>query len=114
LLLSSEKENSYFSEEKEAERLLFFRGFMVRFVLPACLPACVVEGVMMAEHKFGVGDRVEVLSHLNTPNLRSGIYTVVRIMPMSSQGRQYRVKNAMDSHEKVLNEAQIRLSAGRT
>jgi hypothetical protein len=61
----------------------------------------------MAEHKFAVGDRVHLLSHLSTPNLRPGVYTIVRIMPVASHGRQYRVKNSMDNHERVLDEAHM-------
>lgn len=62
----------------------------------------------MAKHKFAVGDRVEVqLSSINF-NVRPGIYTIVRTMPVTNQGCQYRAKNAFDSHERVLDEAQLR------
>ncbi len=62
----------------------------------------------MSEHKFSTGDRVEVLPDRLNSNLRPGIYTIVKIMPETSQGLQYRAKNVMDSHERVLDEAQLR------
>jgi len=62
----------------------------------------------MTEHKFAVGDRVALLSNKTNSNLRPGVYTIVRALPVTSQGCQYRAKNALDTHERVLDEAQIR------
>ncbi len=63
----------------------------------------------MAKHKFAAGDRVELLQ--SGPNgIRPGIYTIVWAMPITSQGYQYRVKNALDNHERVLDEAQLRIA----
>ena len=62
----------------------------------------------MAKHKFSTGQRVQLLPDRTNTNLRPGIYTIVRIMPVTNQGCQYRAKNAMDSHERVLDEAQLR------
>lgn len=62
----------------------------------------------MAEHKFAVGDRVSVLPDSRNANLRPGIYTITRTLPVTSYGCQYRVKSALDSHERVLDEAQLR------
>jgi hypothetical protein len=42
------------------------------------------------------------------PNVRPGIYTIVRTLPVTNQGCQYRAKSALDNHERVLDEAQIR------
>ena len=60
----------------------------------------------MAGHRFAAGDRVKVLPDRNS-DLRPGIYTITRILPVTSQGCEYRAKNVMDSHERVLNEAQL-------
>jgi hypothetical protein len=57
----------------------------------------------MPEHKFVSGDRVEVLPDQRNAHVRPGIYTIVRAMPVTSQGCQYRGKNALDSHERILN-----------
>ena len=62
----------------------------------------------MAEHRFRVGDRVELLPNRLNNNVRPGIYTIVKALPVTNQGCQYRAKNAMDSHERVLDEAQLR------
>ena len=62
----------------------------------------------MSEHKFSAGDRVELLPNRLNINVRPGIYTIVRTMPVTSQGCQYRAKSALDSHERVLDETQIR------
>ena len=59
-------------------------------------------------HKFAVGDRVAFQPGRFDTNIRRGIYTIVRKMPVTSQGCQYRVKNALDNHERVLDEDQLR------
>lgn len=62
----------------------------------------------MAGHRFAVGDRVELLPDRFNNNARPGIYTITKAMPETSRGCQYRAKNAMDNHERVLDEAQLR------
>ena len=61
----------------------------------------------MIEPKFAVGDQVRVLPDRLNSNVRPGIYTIVRPLPPTGQSRQYRAKNAMDQHERVLEEAQL-------
>ena len=36
------------------------------------------------------------------------VYTITRVMPASPEGIEYRAKNAMDTHERVVPEAQLR------
>ena len=62
----------------------------------------------MSEHKYAVGDRVTLLPDRLNANARPGVYTIVRAMPVTNQGCQYRAKSALDSHERVLDEAQLR------
>lgn len=62
----------------------------------------------MRTHKFSVGDRVAFEARKFDTNVRPGIYTIVRKLPVTGEGCQYRVKNALDSHERVLDEAQLR------
>ena len=62
----------------------------------------------MAKHKFAVGDRVALLHNSSNINVRPGVYTIVRAMPVTSQGCQYRAKNTMDNHERVFDEVQLR------
>lgn len=59
----------------------------------------------MSTHKFAVGDRVSILPDRNNSNIRPGVYIITKALPVTSDGCQYRAKNAMDSHERVLDEA---------
>jgi hypothetical protein len=62
----------------------------------------------MVKRKFTTGDRVAVVLDRNNPNVQPGIYTVVRALPVAGFGPQYRVKHILDSHERVIDEAQLR------
>lgn len=62
----------------------------------------------MSEYKFAAGDKVAVMTNNSNINVRPGIYTIVRRMPVSSQGCQYRAKSSFDNHERVFDEAQLR------
>ena len=62
----------------------------------------------MAQHKYSVGDRVTLLPDRLNANARPGVYTIVRTMPVTNQGCQYRAKSALDTHERVLDEVQLR------
>jgi hypothetical protein len=62
----------------------------------------------MTEHKFAAGDRVQLLPDRANANARPGVYTIIRTMPATSQGCQYRAKSAIDTHERVLDESQLR------
>jgi hypothetical protein len=61
----------------------------------------------VVKHKFSVGDRVSVLPDRTNANMRAGVYTITRALPVTGQGFQYRAKNALDNHERVLDEAQL-------
>ncbi len=61
----------------------------------------------MIKHMYGAGDRVVVSPDRMNINARPGVYTIVRTMPVTGQVCQYRVKNALDNHERVLDEAQL-------
>jgi hypothetical protein len=60
----------------------------------------------MLRHKFAAGDQVAVLPRSNS-NMRPGIYTITKALPVTGQGCQYRAKNALDGHERVLDEAEL-------
>ncbi len=62
----------------------------------------------MLQHKFSAGDEVELLPSLNNGNGRPITYTIVRRMPVTDRGCQYRGRNARDNYERVLDEAQLR------
>ncbi len=62
----------------------------------------------MTSHKFAVGDRVLFQPGRFDGHVPAGVYTIVRVMPVTSAGCQYRVKNALNNQERVLDEAQLR------
>jgi len=62
----------------------------------------------MSPPKYHPGERVVVLPERGNSSVRPGIYTITRVMPASPDGIQYRAKNEMDTHERVLLEAQLR------
>ena len=62
----------------------------------------------MTEYKFAVGDKVALMTNSSNINVRPGIYTIVRRMPVTQIGCQYRAKSALDNHERVVDEAQLR------
>lgn len=64
----------------------------------------------MLKHRFSAGDRVIVADPLNG-NVRSGVYTIVRALPISGAQCQYRVKSALDSFERILDEELLRPAA---
>jgi hypothetical protein len=59
----------------------------------------------MLKHRYVTGDRVLVMPGSDNPNVRAGIYTIVKALPLAGRGLQYRAKNATDTHERVLDEA---------
>lgn len=66
------------------------------------------EERLLTEYKFAVGDKVALMTNSSNVNVRPGVYTIIRRMPLSGQGHQYRAKSALDSHERVVDEAQLR------
>lgn len=62
----------------------------------------------MTEYKFSAGDKVALMTNSSNVNVRPGIYTIIRRMPVTQLGCQYRAKSALDNHERVVDEAQLR------
>jgi hypothetical protein len=65
-------------------------------------------GTPLIEYKFAAGDKVALMTNSSNVNVRPGIYTIVRRMPVTQIGCQYRAKSALDNHERVVDEAQLR------
>lgn len=66
----------------------------------------------MTKHKFAKGDRVAARADSSNTNVRPGIYTIVKVLPITGHGCQYRAKNVMDTHERVLDEILLRRADG--
>jgi|tagenome__1003787_1003787.scaffolds.fasta_scaffold13400175_1 hypothetical protein len=62
----------------------------------------------MTKHKFSTGDRVVARPDAANGNVRPGVYTIVKVLPIAGQGCQYRARNALDTHERVLDEVLLR------
>jgi hypothetical protein len=62
---------------------------------------------VMFARRFAEGDRVIIVGGAVDKTVRAGTYTVVRLMPMAGLGFQYRVKAALDAHERVLDEYRL-------
>jgi hypothetical protein len=93
-----------------SERLLLYVARFPRFGCSAQRDLVIElqEGRPLADYKFATGDKVALMTNSSNVNVRPGIYTIVRRMPVSSQGCQYRAKSALDNHERVVDEAQLR------
>lgn len=64
----------------------------------------------MLKHKYAVGDQVIVSSLTSNENIRPGVYTIVRLLPLARGHYQYRAKNELDRHERVFDENILRRS----
>ena len=65
----------------------------------------------MNRHKFAVGQVVDLMPGTGNANIPRGRYKVQRQLPSETRDLQYRVKHAVDGHERVVLESQ--LSDGR-
>lgn len=62
----------------------------------------------MAQHRFAVGQDVELVAGRMDGNIPRGAYTVQRLLPNDGADREYRVRNVHDGHERVVRESQLR------
>jgi hypothetical protein len=67
---------------------------------------------MMTNHKFTVGQMVEFLPGPRDGNVPRGKYKVQRLLPSETKDLQYRVKHAVDGHERVVAESQLAAGGG--
>ncbi len=66
----------------------------------------------MTHHKFSVGQVVDFLPGPRDGNIPRGRYKVQRLMPSETGDLQYRVKHALDGHERVVPESQLAAGGG--
>ena len=62
----------------------------------------------MPTHKYSAGDRVIAITDPMNANVPAGIYTIIKALPLAGRGCQYRGRNALESHERVLDEGLLR------
>ncbi len=63
-------------------------------------------------HKFQVGQVVDFLPGPRDANIPRGRYKVQRLLPSETRDPQYRVKHAVDGHERVVPESQLAAQRG--
>jgi hypothetical protein len=61
----------------------------------------------MSIHKFAVGQMVDFLPGPGDANVPRGKYKIQRLQPSETRDPQYRVKNVVDGHERVVSESQL-------
>ena len=61
----------------------------------------------MVEHRYSVGDNVELRRRPYDKSVLVSVYTVVRLMPNDSPDREYRLRNSRDGHERVVVESEL-------
>jgi hypothetical protein len=66
----------------------------------------------MVKHKYAADDRVIAVASTLNQNIRPGVYKIVKVLPVTGRVCQYRAKNALDTHERVLDEDMIRRANG--
>jgi hypothetical protein len=66
-----------------------------------------VAGVSMTNHKFKVGQTVNLIPNRLDRQLPSGAYTILRLLPIEGLDIRYRVRNSRDGHERVVLEGQL-------
>jgi hypothetical protein len=58
----------------------------------------------LSDHKFKVGQLV----HARFSGGDGGVYEVKQLLPLTDEGRQYRIKSQKESHERVAKESELR------
>jgi hypothetical protein len=61
---------------------------------------------MTGQHKFKLGQSVEFIASALHPK-PLGTFKIVRVMPSERGMQQYRIKSAMDGHERMVLESEL-------
>jgi hypothetical protein len=67
----------------------------------------------MQPHKYAIGEKVEFLPGPADGNVPRGVFTVTRTMPGDDLDRTYGIRSALDGHERVVRERQLRPGLGK-
>lgn len=60
-------------------------------------------------HRFALGDLVALVEHDPTQGAQPGVYQIVRPLPVTDRGLQYRARRQGDDFDVVLNESTLTL-----
>jgi hypothetical protein len=61
----------------------------------------------MSEHKYGVGQLVEFFPERGVEHTAKGRYKIVRLFLGEGNTPQYRIKNEVDGHERMVGEREL-------
>lgn len=65
----------------------------------------------MSKPKFQVGQSVHFTPGPYRAGGASGVYKIVRVLPLEGDDQQYRIKSANEPHERVAKESQLERAA---
>jgi hypothetical protein len=61
----------------------------------------------MFDHKFRVGQAVNFSPARGVDHRSKGRYTIIRLLPVEGNTPQYRIKNSVDGHERMVQENEL-------
>jgi hypothetical protein len=64
-------------------------------------------GISMSEHKYCVGQAVEFFPDRGVDQTAKGRYKIVRLFLGEGNSPQYRIKNEVDGHERMVGEREL-------
>jgi hypothetical protein len=65
------------------------------------------RNIRMLEHKFHVGQSVEFFPGRGVDHRSKGHYTIVLLRPLDGDAPEYRIKNKVDGHERIVHENEL-------
>jgi hypothetical protein len=63
---------------------------------------------MLHPHRYAVGQNVEIIVGRYDGSVPRGVYTITRLLANDAEDRDYRVRSALDGHERVVRESLLR------
>jgi hypothetical protein len=67
------------------------------------------RGIRAVSHKFRIGQSVEFFPGRGVDHRSKGQYTVVLLRPLEGDAPQYRIRNKVDGHERIVGEHELGL-----
>lgn len=67
------------------------------------------HSIRALEHKFRIGQSVEFFPGRGVDHRSKGQYTIVLLRPLDGDAPQYRIRNKVDGHERIVRENELGL-----
>jgi hypothetical protein len=65
------------------------------------------QNIRVLDHKFHVGQSVEFFPSRGVDHRSKGNYTIVLLRPLDGDAPQYRIRNKVDGHERIVRENEL-------